>query len=110
MSITFTPDLRHCPEGQDHGLNLSQGNATNVLRILGFDGEDLAYGESAPDLFLGRVLLAEALADLDPGQAGRQDGQWHEGARAPGYLQARLAELRGLAEDCLARLCPITWG
>lgn len=100
-------------------INMANGNARRVLDVLGIpvDDDDM-YGEEDAAVFLGRVLLALALAPHDEGmpayamQSGeglfRGGRQIHCGREA-GDLQRRLERLREFAEDCRARSLTIQW-
>lgn len=115
---------------EDAELNVSQANALTLLRLLGYVPDhaepDLVFGlcpvfaEAAGDAdpadFLGRVLIAEALA----GQAADDSGRgWSalpglpnhvDCGRPAGYLTERLAQLRTIAEDAAAHNAMVVWG
>jgi hypothetical protein len=100
-------------------VNVHNANAVVLLDALGyapaehdasdpFDVPDLAGDAGAAD-FLGRVELALGLAPVDAGRPATQDARWLTGARRPGYLQDRLAELRNLALACQRSGARVTW-
>lgn len=72
MSVTFTaldstrlrkvgdhewPEWVDVP-GEEHGINLNNGNAAAVLRALGYEGEDTCYGKAPLPELRQRLLLA----------------------------------------------------
>lgn len=90
------------------GVNMHNEGAGRVLEVLGFtlDPEEGLVGTCEVDDFLGRVLVALAVAhedegmpahDMSPGEPGAT--MW-AAAREPGDLQRRLRDLRDLAESC----------
>lgn len=106
MSITITPNAAGSPK-----VNMANGNAAQVFDLLGltFDGD---WGTTTGPDFLGRVLLALALIDTTTDGAGRPevvDGRWTSGARRPGYLADRLAELHDLAVWAVERGADVDW-
>lgn len=139
MSVTFDAATRRffpqfdaellaaCPEAEHLAVNMSNGNAALVCATLGIDldAEGWCGSLSAAD-FLGRVLLALAIAPADEGMpsyelapgdsAGifgtvRQGGpRFIQGARPEGYTQQRLAQLRELAEWAVAHNAEISFG
>lgn len=90
-------------------VNVSNGNARVVLDALGFVEDDL-YGELDAELFLGRILLAEAVSPVDAGRPTVRTGNFVECGRDEGYLQHRLSQLRSLAEWARLHDATITWG
>jgi hypothetical protein len=90
-------------------VNLSNTNARLLLEALGFTDDEL-YGELNGELFLGRILLAEAVSPVDAGRPTVRTGNFVECGRDEGYLQHRLAQLRTLAEWAHLHGATITWG
>jgi hypothetical protein len=90
-------------------LNLSNTNARRVLEALGFTDDEL-FGELSAELFLGRILLADAVSPVDAGRPTIITGNVIECGTEEGYLQDRLARLRSLAEWAYANNATITWG
>lgn len=93
-------------------VNMNVGNAAVVCDLLGLDPE---YGETTAADLLGRVLLAQALLDVthddEQGLPASTDGRWTWGARRPGYLAEKLAELHKLANTAQGHQdAVITWG
>lgn len=107
MSITF-----FSPGGDPEGVNLANGNAAAILRLLGLPVEP--DGVTPAEDFLGRILLAEALLDVatddEHGTPTVTDGRWTSCGRDPGYLAGRLAELQEIARDALVRGVEVIWG
>lgn len=104
MSITIRADQAGTPE-----VNMHNGNAARVLDLLGiaWDGD---LGEATAEDFLGRVLLAQALAGDDEGVPAIEDGRWHVGGRRPGYLAGTLTELADIAEWARRAGAAVVWG
>jgi hypothetical protein len=98
----------------DHeSVDFSMSNASLVLDALGLDPVDMSGALPADD-FLGRVLMAEAVAPHDEGLPSYDDTQatgptWIECGRREGYLQERLAELRELAEAAKNEGAEVSW-
>lgn len=94
MSITFTP------ESAGPNVNMANGNAAEVLDLLGYPTDE-PEGEATAEDFLGRVLLALALLDVstddEHGRPTVHDGRWVEVGRRPGYLAERLHQLHEIA-------------
>ena len=90
-------------------INLSNGNAVGVLDLLGYTGEEM-YGESDAEDFLGRVLMALAVAPADEGRPTFQDGITVYGGTEPGYKQNRLRQLHELALSASRAGTSVVWG
>jgi hypothetical protein len=97
-------------------VNVSNDNAKHLLALLGSTveyGGEMCGGMSGED-FLGRVLMAIAVAPSDagvPSYENRSEGGMTMvmcGRRA-GYTEGRLEELRELAEFSVATGRPIQW-
>ncbi|MFI8769585.1 hypothetical protein ACIGN6_32400 [Streptomyces sp. NPDC053792] len=101
MSVTFFVD------STGEGVNMANSNAARVLGVLGYG--ELA-GEAEADDFLGRVLVGLALTPVDAGRPAAAEGNFIDCGRRAGYIQERLEELRGLAEEARARRLPVCWG
>ncbi|MFD3539671.1 hypothetical protein ACFWUQ_09235 [Streptomyces sp. NPDC058662] len=101
MSVTFFADFT------DEPVNMANANAVRVLDVLGYDE---LYGDADAEDFLGRVLVALAVAPADAGRPATVDGNFIDCGRPPGYTQTRLEELRELAEDACARRLRVAWG
>lgn len=99
------------PDGPAPDVEANGANARLLLTALGLDsgeGQD-AWGQMAADLFLGRVLIALALAPEDPGAPWTQSGRHYDGGRSAGYLQRRLLDLHDLAQWCAAHGREVAW-
>lgn len=107
MSITFAPTAAGAPS-----VNMTNGNAAQVLDLLGldFDGN---WGETSAEDFLGRVLIAQALltvaTDDAHGLPAVEDRNWTDCGRRPGYLADRLADLRRLATWAIDNQATVAW-
>lgn len=107
MSITFAPTLTGGPQ-----VNMANGNAAQVLDLLGldFDGD---YGDTTAADFLGRVLLAQALLDTTTDdEIGRPEvvgRNWIEWERRPGYLAEKLTLLHEIATWAHQRHADVRW-
>jgi hypothetical protein len=107
--------------------NVARGNVAHIAETLGIEGPDEGgevYGDEPADLFLGRVLLALAVAPQDAGTPATSrtlgdgfggsplltaEGRWYDCGRSEGYTQRKLAELRTLAEWAAARGHRVAW-
>lgn len=107
MSITFTPTAAGAPK-----VNMANGNAAEILNLLGLDF-DGCWGETSAQDFLGRVLVAQALldtaADDTNGRPAVEDHHWVECGRRPGYLADRLADLHRLATWAVDNQDTVAW-
>ncbi|MBV7674284.1 hypothetical protein STHAL_33090 [Streptomyces halstedii] len=101
MSVTFSAGLTGEP------VNMNNANAAHVLSALGYYE---TYGAEDAGLFLGRVLLALALAPQDAGRPAAGDGRYIDCGRPQGYTQERLMQLHGLAATAQASGRRVTWG
>lgn len=87
-------------------LNLSNFNAYYVLDSLGLEG--LCGTLSAED-FLGRILLAEAIAPKDEGMPAYTEGILTHCGREEGYLGDKLALLREIASQAHSKGLQVVW-
>lgn len=90
-------------------INMSNGNAVGVLDLLGYTDESM-YGECDAQDFLGRVLMAIAVAPADEGRPTFQDGNILFGGTEPGYKQNRLRQLYDLALSATKSGTSVVWG
>ena len=95
-------------------INLANPNAREVLDILGIlvdeEWSDRCAGSMDADEFLGRVLMADAVQPFDAGRPAFQQGNQVDCGRAEGYLNARVSELREVAEYARAHQLQVCWG
>lgn len=104
-------------------VNMSNANAAQVCAALGVSLAPDWCGNMAADDFLGRVLVAMAVAPADPGMPSYEllpgdadrpmwagDATVIQGARPAGYLQERLTQLHALALWAVENDKIITWG
>lgn len=107
--------------------NVAIGNTAHVLSLLGLPQADEfgdACGDEPASVFLGRVLMALAVAPTDEGVPATSralrdgfggapvltaGGRWHDMGRAAGYTERKLAEIRTLAEWADARGFRVAW-
>lgn len=105
-------------------VNVSNANARLVLEALGLPFEDGSGGLDAED-FLGRVLMALAVAPADagvpqhrlvPGESTIFGTVTEHGAtfidcgRREGYLQERLVQLEEVARHAIGKGREVSWG
>lgn len=124
---TFQANVLSSTSPEEIGVNMSNSNAHRVAQTLGIDLDPDWCGDMAAEDFLGRVLMALAISPADEGMpshtlqpgddAGVLFGTVREGgptiiagARRPGYLQERLAELHELALWAVANDAVVMWG
>jgi hypothetical protein len=99
------------PESEE--LNMANMNARDILEVLAIEADELAGSMNADD-FLGRVLIAEAIA---PESAEKlvetyslEDGATIvECGRPAGYVQEKLSALREIAEFAVAHKRKVLW-
>ena len=112
MSVTVTTTA-----GNVDGVNMSNRNARPVLESLGIEGDDLWCGSMDAQEFLGRVLMALAVAPTDEGLPEHEwegasefgFGRFIDAGREPGYLQARLERLHEVAAAAVADGLQVVW-
>lgn len=110
-----------CDEGTvyaspaEPAVNMSGSNALVVLDALGLDREDSCGSLPAED-FMGRVLVALAVAPIDAGKPTTDFGsdggagmRVIDGGRRPGYLQETLTNLRDVAQFAYHHSTTVTW-
>lgn len=103
-------------------VNVANGNASVLLAALGLLGDDLdaearqdvLCGGSVPaEDFLGRILLALAVAPSDAGVPAHEipgpGARFVECGRSEGYLQDRLGALRGVADFAITQDTEVVW-
>lgn len=81
-------------------INVANGNARIILDALGFPDGDLCGAATGQD-FLGRVLMARAIAPADEGMLAHAvvpGSRMTDCGRRPGYLQDKLDRLQQVAE------------
>jgi len=116
MSITFFAGTGFGAMPGAPQINVGNRNACDLLSLLGLlpadeTDDDLAGNVTAED-FLGRVLVAIALAETTVDPAGRPDmasGRVIDLGYGAHYLPHRLIELRQLAEWARARSLRVWW-
>lgn len=89
-------------------LNVSNANARVLLAQLGLATTDLCGTLTGED-FLGRVLLATALATTDAGRPQETTGGFTDCGRRAGYLDERIAVLRDIADFAVSNALPVVW-
>ena len=90
-------------------LNVSNANAGVLLAQLGLATTDDLCGTLTGEDFLGRVLLATALATTDAGCAPETTGGFTDCGPSAGYLDERLAVLRDIADFAVSNALPVVW-
>lgn len=114
MSITIYP----ASDGEfyeEPSVNMSNANAATVFESLGLSLAPDYCGSLPAEDFLGRVLMAEAVAPEDAGVPAMTTMSLEGGAtmidcgRPEGYTQTRLAQLRQVAEFAQERGASVVW-
>lgn len=96
-------------------VNVSNANAALLLDLLGLVDPTAWAGRVDGADFLGRVLLAQAIAPTDAGRPVVQapaaaGGGWViDCGRPAGYAQDRLAQLRSIAAAATAASSTVDW-
>jgi hypothetical protein len=95
-------------------VNVSNLNAREILSVLGVtkadDEEYLELCGSMPaEQFAGSVLLGIAVNPTDAGAPVVDEGNFVECGREVGYVDARLTELREVAEYALTHNLNVVW-
>jgi hypothetical protein len=108
----------------DPEVNVSNANARLLLEALGLPFED-GSGSLAADDFLGRVLMALAVAPADPGvpmhrlvpgestifgPVAEFGATFIDCGRREGYLQERLVQLEEVARHAIGVGREVSWG
>lgn len=113
--LYYGPYVEALEESPFPGINVTSVNARALLDVLGITREecpDLVGGE-APEAFLGRVLMAQAVNPADAGVAASEvpgpGARSIDLGRDEGYIDERLAQLRSLAEFCVAEGREVIW-
>jgi hypothetical protein len=118
MSVTFFVAAADShlpnPEGFEAlEINMSNANARFVLDALGCESQIDLCGEEDAEAFLGRVLMALAVAPSDEGVPAHVLDDEHlnfiECGRHEGYLQDRLQELHILAQTAADAHAYVAW-
>lgn len=95
-------------------VNVSNGNAVLLLDLLGLAGPDAWCGRVDGADFLGRVLLAQAIAPADAGRPALETttgtgARLVDCGRPAGYADDRLTQLRSIAEAAAAAGSTVDW-
>ena len=97
------------PKYEQDGINMANGNAADVLILLGYPVDEM-YGSDDADSFLGRVLVALGLEPYDEGRPTLTDGNFIQSGTHPGYRQHRLNQLHDLALWAKSHQSDVNWG
>jgi hypothetical protein len=113
--LYYGPYIQALEESPSPEINVTSVNARALLDVLGITREecpDLVGGE-APDAFLGRVLMAQAVNPADAGVPAAEvpgpGARFIDCGRDEGYIDERLGQLRTLAEFCVAEGREVVW-
>ena len=95
-------------------VNVSNTNARDILEVLGYEQDELC-GSATSDDFMGRILIALAVA---PESAERVTEVSHSNyggtivscGREAGYVQKRLNDLLTVVTDAVDSGMDIHWG
>lgn len=92
-------------------VDVSNSNARVLLDTLGVAAGDELAGAEAGEVFLGRVLLALAVAPADAGVPAHASGAGNvvECGRREGYVQERLLHLHAVAEAAARAGRDVIW-
>lgn len=95
-------------------VTISEDNASMLLDLLGLDRLNTGIGHIDGVDFLGRVLVAQAIAPTDAGRPTvaipiADGGSFLDHGRPAGYAQDRLAQLRSLAVAATAAASMVRW-
>lgn len=102
------------PIEQIEPVQMSNGNAADVIAALGYPEGEL-WGQAEAEDLAGRALLARAMLDESPGRPSetiRQEGAAtlvHLGRQA-GYVNRRIDQILTLAEEAAAAGVGVHWG
>jgi hypothetical protein len=121
MTVTFSPSFFLSTVLTTPELNMSNVNAREILATLGLQDDDDLCGETSADDFMGRVLMALAVAPADAGMPTYDDSTYNEdgsriGAqyircgRVENYTQIKLTELHEIAEWAQRNETTVSWG
>jgi len=100
----ISADVEDIPE-----VNVSNQNAAHLLSLLGLEFGDGAGSSTGID-FLGRVLMAQAVAPSDAGvPVTQQSGNFFDMGRRVGYADERLVEIEAVARYAVERNLPVSW-
>ncbi|PCK22507.1 hypothetical protein [Rhodococcus qingshengii] len=111
-------EIETADSGEEPSANFSNHNAVRLLELLGFasgNGDDAveSSGECPAEDFLGRVMVAQAIAPSDEGVPSYEMAgapRWIEGGRRAGYTESALDSLREVAEWALKSERTVCWG
>lgn len=100
------------PATSEPEVNLSNANAFDLLITLGFssDFSESCVGEEDSDSFLGRILVAEAIAPEYSGLTTMQIDNHIYGGRESRYIHNKLAQLKEVVAWAKANQRTICWG
>jgi hypothetical protein len=93
-------------------VNMSNSNAFDVLVTLGFsaDFSESCIGEESADEFLGRILIAEAIAPEYSGLTTMQIDNYIYCGREANYIHNKLNQLKEVVAWAKANQRTISWG
>lgn len=95
-------------------MNLANGNAAELLTLLGFDGDELYAGVCDAGELLGRLLVTDALLEPSPEKlemVSKEPGRATlvDLGRPEGYLNDKVARLAVLARWALQHDAEVCW-
>jgi hypothetical protein len=94
-------------------VNVSNMNAEALFDVLGITGEhfsDYCVGSMSAEDFMGRVLLAQAVAPVSALIPTIIEGNMVHGGRVEGYVQEKLSMLHNVAMFAVENNREICWG
>ena len=120
---TLQNNKPHCPEpycyvditptNPEPEITLSNINADELFYVLGITGEtfsDRCCGTMNPNDFLGRILIAQAVAPISAKKPTYTDSNIIHGGRPEGYVQEKLQHLHHIATYAIKHNRQICWG
>lgn len=92
-------------------VSLNPANARTVMDVLGMEVDETGdnCGSMNAEDFLGRILLASAINPSDEGTMAFGDEKMTFGSRPVGYMEARLNDLRTVADYAIAKNLEVVW-
>jgi hypothetical protein len=102
------------PQVEEPEVQMSNSNAVDLLDVLGLieegaDFSDYCVGSMPAQDFLGRVLVAKAVAPESAERLPESQGNIHYGGREAGYVQAKLERMQEMAEWAIANQRKVIW-
>lgn len=91
-------------------VNLSNSNAEELLEYLGIPSDEELVGSMEAEAFLGRVIMASALAPANTGLTTMQIENFVYGGRPADYMQRKFEQLEEVARFAISHGRQVVWG